>query len=156
MGCWLVPTVKTCFRCKQEFPATKEYFYGNKAKSDKLSSYCKKCNNSYVTKWSKEKPKGYFDIQRKARLKRIGFTPELVAEMLESQGNVCALCGTSEPGGTRKTWHSDHDHETGKARGMLCMSCNTTVGHIESKPNGWMDKAKKYIDEGGFFTGDSQ
>ena len=148
--------MKICPKCKEEYPATKEYFFTNNSNKDKLAWACKKCNNAYVDKWRKEKPKGYFDIQRKSRLKRIGFTPELVAEMLEAQGNVCALCGTSEPGGTRKTWHSDHDHETGKARGLLCMSCNTTVGHIESKSPDWMDKAKKYIEQGGFFTDNSQ
>lgn len=139
--------MKTCFKCKEEFPATKEYFYGNKAKHDKLSSYCKKCSNSYVTKWSKEKPKGYFNIQRKARLKRLGFTPELFNQMLEAQGNVCALCGTDKPGGPRNEWAADHDHNTGKARGLLCMSCNTTLGHIEAKNPDWMDKAKKYLDQ---------
>jgi hypothetical protein len=35
--------MKTCAKCKIEFPATTEYFYKNKQNKDGLYSYCKKC-----------------------------------------------------------------------------------------------------------------
>lgn len=154
MGQRLVSTVKTCPKCKKDFPATKEYFYTNNSNKDRLSWACKKCNNAYVDRWRKEKPKGHFNIQRKSRLKRLGFTPELFDQMIEAQKNTCALCGTDTPGGPRNVWSADHDHKTGSPRGLLCMSCNATLGHIEAKDPDWIDRAKKYINEGGFYKKD--
>lgn len=87
--------------------------------------------------------------RREQSLNKIGFTSELFNQMLEDQGNVCALCGTDDP--QVRNWCADHDHKTGKARGLLCMSCNTTLGHIEAKDPGWMNRAKKYINKGGFY-----
>jgi hypothetical protein len=142
---------KTCPKCKIQYPATKEYYYGNSSKEDGLAWSCKKCSNASVTKWNKQNPKEGFNIQRKSRLKRLGFTTELFDQMLKSQKNVCALCGTDTPGGPRNEWAADHDHNTGKPRGLLCMSCNTTLGHIEAKNLDWMDKARKYIEQGGFY-----
>lgn len=47
--------------------------------------------------------------------------------MFESQGNVCAACGSKEYNGGRD-WHVDHDHVTGKIRGILCRPCNVALG----------------------------
>ena len=54
--------------------------------------------------------------------------PATYDAMLKAQGGRCALfevCGHEEPGG-RGTWHVDHDHKTGRARGLLCHECNTS------------------------------
>ncbi|UXO93909.1 endonuclease VII domain-containing protein [Pseudanabaena phage Pan2] len=39
----------------------------------------------------------------------------------------CQNPGCSET----KNLHIDHDHDTGKVRGVLCSSCNTTLGHMK-------------------------
>ena len=162
---------KFCVDCKIEFPATLEYFTKQKHGKFGLRSKCKSCRSiesaEYARKnrlsvnarrnaWRKANPEKEKVIAKKAQLKQIGFTVELQQLMLEAQGNVCALCGTDTPAGRHNVWNSDHDHATGKARGMLCSSCNTTLGHIEAKSPDWMDKARKYIDNGGFHTANSQ
>jgi len=141
---------KICPKCNQEYPATKEYFYSNSSKKDGLGWACKKCSNGYVDRWANKNTEESFDIKRKYRLKKLGFTPEIFNEMLQAQKNCCALCETNIPGGPRGVWAADHDHNTGKPRGLLCMSCNTTLGHIETKPSDWTDKAKAYLEQGGF------
>lgn len=62
-----------------------------------------------------------------SRLNKYGFTPGLYEQRLEEQGNACAICKTQEPGG-RGQFHADHDHKTGKPRGVLCHSCNVSLG----------------------------
>lgn len=47
--------------------------------------------------------------------------------LLEQQGGKCPICGTDNPGG--RNWHTDHDHITGKIRGILCGRCNIMLGH---------------------------
>jgi len=58
---------------------------------------------------------------------KYGITVEDYDEMLESQDNGCAICGkTPEENGRRL--HVDHDHRTGKVRGLLCHACNMLIG----------------------------
>lgn len=67
---------------------------------------------------------------RRAQLKRkYGITIEEYDAMLLTQGGRCAICSTTDPGGasTRGNFHVDHDHATGRVRGLLCFKCNTTL-----------------------------
>lgn len=47
--------------------------------------------------------------------------------MLKTQNSSCAICFARQPGGQRD-WHVDHDHKTGKVRGLLCHNCNVMLG----------------------------
>lgn len=50
------------------------------------------------------------------------------AQLYELQGRVCALCQRAT--GRSKKLAVDHDHRTGKVRGLLCSPCNKDVlGH---------------------------
>ena len=72
------------------------------------------------------------EYQRDWRLqKRYGISAETYDRMLQVQGGVCALCFTL-PKSNRL--HVDHDPETNRVRGLLCTSCNTTIGKIDRIP----------------------
>lgn len=43
-----------------------------------------------------------------------------------SQGRRCAICQTIDPG--RRSFAVDHDHTTGRVRGILCGRCNAVLG----------------------------
>lgn len=52
--------------------------------------------------------------------------------MLELQNGVCAICKLPQ---LYKRLAVDHDHKSGKIRGLLCNSCNILLGCVERKPN---------------------
>lgn len=64
----------------------------------------------------------------KQRIKNFGVTQEEYDRMLEAQNGVCAVCGGSNKG---KGLCVDHDHITGKVRGLLCHKCNLALGMAE-------------------------
>lgn len=49
--------------------------------------------------------------------------------VLEAQGYRCKICSSVFK--TPKTTHVDHDHRTGRNRGLLCSTCNVRIGFIE-------------------------
>lgn len=50
---------------------------------------------------------------------------------LRDQGGACAICGTTEIGRGHSYFHVDHDHTTGKVRGLLCDLCNRGLGYFK-------------------------
>lgn len=59
---------------------------------------------------------------------------EAYEKMYEAQGGTCAGCGIGiEKAGTNRitTAHVDHDHATGRVRGLLCTCCNYAIGHMK-------------------------
>jgi hypothetical protein len=52
--------------------------------------------------------------------------------MLDSQDHKCKVCFVDlKPG---RGTHIDHDHQTGKIRGILCRHCNLALGHAKDDP----------------------
>ncbi len=73
-------------------------------------------------------------VQRDRNLKtKYGITLEQWNKLWAEQGEVCAICGTDTPTNNRG-WATDHDHETGAVRGILCFSCNTGLGSFADSP----------------------
>lgn len=70
------------------------------------------------------------DLRRRHALSsNYGITPDQWEQMFDAQGRVCAICQSDEPIG-RKYWATDHDHETGSVRGILCSNCNLGIGYF--------------------------
>lgn len=65
------------------------------------------------------------------RALRYGLTTSQVEELLARQGGRCVICSTTEPKGRYNEWAIDHCHKTGEVRGLLCNSCNTSLGGFE-------------------------
>lgn len=75
------------------------------------------------------------DYLRRWGLKNnFGITLEEYEKMLSAQDGKCAICGTDKPYKRSKlqsNFSVDHDHVTGKVRGLLCFRCNTGIGHFQ-------------------------
>jgi Recombination endonuclease VII len=78
--------------------------------------------------------------------RRYGMTQEEVAALLVSQDGGCAICGVTEPKGRHGGFHVDHDHATGKVRGILCHGCNVSLGHFRDDP-ALLRAAIRYLEE---------
>ena len=103
-----------CTRCKKEKPATAEFFPPHNKKHNGLDSWCRKCRAAYRNEICRGK---FRNVISDEMLKQI-----------KSEVTECVICGSNEP------LVVDHDHTTGKIRGMLCNHCNRGLGHFRDDP----------------------
>jgi hypothetical protein len=97
----------------EEFPRNKNNALGR-------GGYCKPCHNARSHATRQRLYGGGREYHLRARY---GIGQAEVDRMLEAQGHVCAVCRKTNPE------HVDHDHATGKVRGMLCFNCNQALGN---------------------------
>lgn len=78
------------------------------------------------------------DYKRRAvastRRKRYGITEEAYGVLVQVQKNLCAICNRPPEVGGKKSLDVDHDHSTGRVRGLLCTNCNTGIGLFKDNP----------------------
>lgn len=68
-------------------------------------------------------------VYKVAIMKRYGLAPEEYDAMVEKHNNCCAICESPAPKKSRKKrLNIDHDHKSGKVRGLLCDKCNQALG----------------------------
>lgn len=113
-----------CTKCKCEKPATLEFFTPNKAKRNKLDSWCRECRRGYRSSISRGKFRNSISDE------------DLI--YLKSTTSECVICGCSSRLGV------DHDHVSGKVRGILCSNCNAGLGFFKDDPD-LLEYARIYI-----------
>ena len=156
--------MKTCTKCGQAKP--EDEFYRVKGR---LLARCKPCtiadsrawevrnydklrpikaarakNSAYKSKRN-EYMKKHPEMRKAARIKRVyGLTQLDVRRMREDQLGGCAICHRE----LRPVMeHVDHDHKTGRVRGLLCGRCNLGLGHFLDDP-GLLLSAMTYLKRG--------
>lgn len=83
---------------------------------------------------------------REYRLQKLfGLSVDEYDELLSTQGGVCRICGRP-PG--KKRLSVDHDHATGRVRGLLCSQCNQMLGLGGDDPT-VLEMAARYLRENG-------
>lgn len=88
-------------------------------------------------KWMEKNPEKFKAIIFKNMLKQYGITESDFNKIVLNQNGVCSVCGKS-PGASKKNQTRlsiDHDHKTGKMRGLLCHKCNVGLGHFNDNPD---------------------
>ncbi|MFI0446134.1 endonuclease VII domain-containing protein [Actinomadura sp. 6N118] len=111
--------MKYCPQCQETKPL--EDFGRNRSKKSGLTAYCRPCHTAVMSE-IKQRTHG---SERNYLLKlRYGITEQDVERMAAQQGGLCAICLSSA------AKHVDHDHKTGKVRGLLCFSCNGALGQF--------------------------
>ena len=78
-----------------------------------------------------------------------GLNIEQFQDIIDSQGGGCAICGRQQNREKRaRSLHVDHDHHTGKIRGVLCSCCNKAIGLFRDDPE-LLERAAQYLKEHG-------
>lgn len=143
--------MKTCRGCDRELPLGE--FQNNCTRKDGKQTQCKDCMNArkrarreldaeYRQAWRAANPDKVKSYCRKQDLKKkYGITPEQYDYLLGSQGGVCAICSAPPQG---KALAVDHDHRTGRVRGILCQLCNQALGHMRDDVS-LLERAIQYL-----------
>lgn len=84
------------------------------------------------------------DKTHASKIRRYGITGQQYVEMLEAQGGGCAICKATESNRSSRRLSVDHDHLTGKVRGLLCSRCNHGLGLFRDDP-GVLQVARDYL-----------
>lgn len=142
---------KLCSRCQRDLPVTE---FTKRGDSDKLRSHCRACRGRYTKAYKAANPDRAAEIQRAARRRHYvshadelraksrrqrfdnyGITQDEFEALLASQGGVCAICREPETArhqnGDVRSLAVDHDHDTGRVRGLLCTNCNQALGKFK-------------------------
>lgn len=107
----------------------KEYYLKHKDKLNKQSKEYYKNNRDRQLQLQKD-----FAYKRK-----YGISQEEVDALFIKQKGRCAICNQTY----HRTLHVDHNHVTGKVRGLLCKTCNTHLGTYEKHKeaiNGYLNE----------------
>jgi hypothetical protein len=143
----LLSVHKLCNLCHRLLPIS---CYGkDKTTKDGFCYACKECRNRQQKEYrqanpdiikkirEKRKPlnKEYYnrpEIERKFKnlslKKQFNITIEDYEKMLDLQAGVCYICKGEETSVRNRRLAVDHDHVTGKIRGLLCSNCNRALG----------------------------
>lgn len=130
------PPGTTCSRCPRVLEPGRRH------------RYCQPCSNAYA-RGRRLQPGQRDKAVALFRQKTYGLSAEEYARLLAAQAGVCAIClrpETAKRRGITKTLAVDHDHASGRVRGLLCVRCNVMLGWFEARP--WLlDSALAYMDK---------
>lgn len=145
--------MKHCTKCGILQVANERMFYRDSSKSDGLHSWCKVCVKKDRKRWRGLNP-GIVRANAKRNWAKMGRTYDLRKHygidesqynaILNAQGGVCAICGAPPKDNKKRRLAVDHNHATGKNRGLLCAPCNHAVERLENDPD-WGTKALNYL-----------
>lgn len=142
-----------------------DQFHKDKNSATGYTYQCKDCRNTKYKEYyysdlekikeknrrSSVKRKQYYTSElgiissRKAHLKRkYNITLEEYKAMSLLQNHKCFICGSPEMNNKNKVLCVDHNHTTGKIRGLLCGNCNTGLGGFRDNINS-LKKAIEYL-----------
>lgn len=82
-----------------------------------------------------------YEEQRISRIRSYGITEDQHDYLVATQNGVCYLCHKKDE---NKALAIDHDHKTGRVRGLLCSACNRGLGLLKDDPD-LVLKAYEYL-----------
>lgn len=104
------------------------------------------------TRWHSRTPKKRLEQHLKYKY---DLTINELMQALEDQGGGCAICAETLPDllvydSRRRGYAIDHNHETGRFRGILCLPCNSMLGMAKDSVD-LLQKAASYLKDRGSY-----
>lgn len=137
---------KKCGMCGEVKPID-QFNFNNKEKGWR-QAYCKPCA---LERFHADRiRRGWDEEVLTYRCTKMGTTPEWYKSVFADQGGVCAICRQPEDhpvkrgSGKIRSLAIDHNHQSGKVRGLLCCKCNQSLHRLEKYP-GWAESAVAYL-----------
>ena len=116
----------------------------------KAHGLCKSCYDKLPARLARIKSYTNKHARRDQLKCLYGLTVEDYDAFVQAQNGLCAICGLP-PRGKMKRLSVDHDHKTGTVRGLLCITCNRTLGYLDNE--NWRTKAEAYLSK---YSGDQR
>lgn len=120
--------VRTCRLCKVELPLSEYYRRSN----GYLRTECKPCMRRKTAAAKRRDPQRFKDHAWAKKLREYGLTPQSYDAILAQQHGRCAICHRANPHPSGVRMNTDHCHDTGVVRGILCIKCNAMLGWVEA------------------------
>ena len=151
--------MKICSKCKGD-PQPLDNFHKSKRLSQGRRAWCKVCERDQHKEWVELNPEKIAAIDKKynethpgvqnakhkewmkqhpevvnaKRLKkRYGLSMDQYRSLFVAQNDSCAICKRNKTI-NELGLHVDHNHNSGKVRGLLCPSCNQALGLLQDNP----------------------
>lgn len=123
-----------CCNCKLDKHTSEFEKYTDENGKIKSWKTCNECyQNETAPAWKRnsykrgELEKDVNSSRKSFNYKQYGITVEQYNELYQKQKGCCAICGIHQSE-LKKSLCIDHDHSTGKIRGLLCSNHNTGIG----------------------------
>jgi hypothetical protein len=164
---WYKCHVKRCKKCGEVKPI--DEFYRATGMADGHRSECKACHQrqrkqwyqanrvaaiASVKRWQQQNKEHLHAYRRDYRQRRkreqrnaylrrtFGISSDDCEALLILQGGGCAICGRPP---AKSSLHIDHDHGSGRIRGLLCVGCNNALGQFLDSRD-LLNRAANYLD----------
>lgn len=145
--CYKTGDRRQCTTCERSLEVS--MFRLRTRRNPKPRSTCKQCESiaekrryfakpiplrkASTRRWEKENPEKHRASVLRRRIRMLGLGDILnTIVKLVGEYRCCPLC-KRKPEQSRM--HIDHDHRTGKFRGLICQSCNIGLGHFNDDPS---------------------
>ena len=143
-----VKTEKVCLECSRNLPVN-HFSIRHRSSGDYYRTYCRDCcaklgrkwrsknpekSKLSTMRWRNNNPEKIKNYERKRNYQNYGISIEIFEKMLKEQNNRCKNKGCAVEmtiGKKSNSAHLDHNHTTGKVRGILCANCNLALGKVK-------------------------
>lgn len=135
------------FGDKAEYDRQKQAAYRARLKQERPEKYREILDHkkAYSAQWRKDNPEKHQAFNDKHRYYAYGLTDVTIAKLFAEQDGKCPICENELPFEKSRKWVIDHNHDTGKVRGILCHACNRALGQFKDSPAMLM-KAIAYVE----------